>query len=331
MRKIILSLIVLFIVILTQLHGLAAQKSVVVVASRDNTIFSESPGNSNGSGDYLFSGRTSTTADGNRRALVYFDIKDSVPAGNVIDSAILTLNVNRGNFTSPSPVSVHRLSKTWGEENSHAEGDEGKGVSAVAGDATWSHNLFNTESWTTPGGDFESTVSSTSSVTALEPVHWEGEGLLADVNLWLQDDSKNHGWILVGDESVQKTAQRYASRENSSEESRPMLTIYYSEQAVNAPSLEVSDMDSFKAFPNPFRDELSISYIVKSGEVVQLGIYNLLGQQVRMIRKGHQSPGRYHYTWDGTSSFGKTVPTGMYYVILGKGENKQVLKIIKTR
>jgi len=310
---------------------LTAQKSVMIVAGRDNTIFSESPDNSNGIGDYIFTGRTGPTADGNRRALVYFDIKDSVPAGNIIDSVVLTLTVNNGNFSSPSPVSVHRLSKAWGEENSHAEGEEGKGASAVAGDATWAQNFHNTESWTAPGGDFETTVSSTSSVTALGPVQWEGAGLLADVNLWHQDESKNHGWILVGDESVQKTAQRYASRENSNEGSRPMLTIYYSETPVNAPAFKAFELESFKAFPNPFQDELSIAYGLKRDEVVQLGIYNLLGQQIRMIKRGHQSPGQYQYTWDGTDRSGKSVPTGMYYVILGESNNKLVLKIIKTR
>jgi len=110
-----------------------------------------------------------------------------------------------------------------------------------------------------------------------------------------------------------------------------MLTIYYSEDVVNAPAFKAFELESFKAFPNPFRDELGNTYKVKRGEVVQLGIYNLLGQQIRMIRRGHQSPGQYHYTWEGTDRSGKTVPTGMYYVMLGKGENKQVLKIIKTR
>ncbi len=88
---------------------------------------------------------------------------------------------------------------------------------------------------------------------------------------------------------------------------------------------------SLKAFPNPFINDVTITYNVARSEVVQLGVYNLLGQQIKLISKAYQSPGRYRYTWDGRDRAAKSVSGGMYYVILKAGEDRQVVKIMKTR
>ena len=55
-----------------------AQVSVDIVSDRDNTMYSESPGNSNGAGDFLFAGNTNNGHS--RRALIHFDIAGRVLA-----------------------------------------------------------------------------------------------------------------------------------------------------------------------------------------------------------------------------------------------------------
>jgi hypothetical protein len=323
MRKIILSLIVL----LTMFPGLEAQESVTLEPSKDNTIYTEAT--SNGKGDYLFSGRNNR-ANG-RRALVYFDLKDTIPADALIDSVSLTMAVTKGKLSSATPVKVHRLTKAWGEGLSKASNEEGQGGIAGSGDATWIDTEFDTQSWSTPGGDFESNESSVIMISpSLGPVTWSGSGLMEDVKLWLADENKNHGWILIGDEGLAQSVKRFASRENSNDGDRPALTIYYSEEPAYVPGLKGSGQ-ALNAYPNPFIDQINITYQIGNKENVQLGVYNLLGQQIEIISRGLQSPGRYHVKWDGTDRSGKAVPNGMYYIILDIGKNKQVTKIMKTR
>ena len=51
--------------------------------------------------------------------------------------------------------------------------------------------------------------------------------MVADVQGWLDDASTNFGWIIIGNESTNKTTKRFDSRENPSEGNRPTLAIEY--------------------------------------------------------------------------------------------------------
>ena len=48
-----------------------------------------------------------------------------------------------------------------------------------------------------------------------------------DVNDWGDDPSSNFGWVVIGDESVGGTRQRFDSRENMTEANRPILEVVY--------------------------------------------------------------------------------------------------------
>jgi hypothetical protein len=154
---------------------------------------------------------------------------------------------------------------------------------------------------------------------------------LADVNAWLNDASSNYGWILIGEEGVKQSAKRYSSRESAEEADRPTLTIHYTDQATGISEADLSEPRLFKAFPNPFSEELTIIFNLKKDQRIELGVFNLLGQQVETIVKGIESAGRYRFTWDGTDPSGKLLPQGMYYVILVRGSEQEVLKILKSR
>ncbi|MFC2112580.1 DNRLRE domain-containing protein [Bacteroidota bacterium] len=321
-------IIPLFIVFVVCYSGLSAQKFITLNPSRDNTIYSEKTGNSNGKGDHLFAGATNNLAS--RRALLYFDLKDTLPAGITIDSVSLSLMVNKCKLPSATSIKLHRLNASWGEGLSKAKAEEGQGMVASPGDATWIYSFFDTVSWDKAGGDFESTEATVRSISGTGPVLLRGTGLLADVKYWLEDGSKNHGWILIGDEDSKQSSKRFSSRENPTEEERPKLTIYYSDKPVYTKPVNQAGQ-ALQAFPNPFIDEVTIQYQIRKTESVRVEVYNLLGQQIQLISNGKLSPGRHQFTWDGTDLSGKSVPNGMYYIILSRGEDRQVTKIMKTR
>lgn len=64
--------------------------------------------------------------------------------------------------------------------------------------------------------------------------------------------------------------------------------------------------------PNPFNPSTRIAYRIPEPGQVDLRIYSVLGQQVRVLVRDHQSPGRYEVMWDGKDAFGRYVSTGVY-------------------
>jgi hypothetical protein len=52
--------------------------------------------------------------------------------------------------------------------------------------------------------------------------------MVSDLSAWLAQPDANHGWILLGDETITGTTRRFDSRESDSPGDRPTLTIWYS-------------------------------------------------------------------------------------------------------
>ena len=117
---------------------------------------------------------------------------------------------------------------------------EGHGAPAVAGDVTWQHTVFPGAFWTTPGGDFNATVSATAVIPEEGQDGEGGQGderphdwgttaeMVADVQAWLDAPASNHGWILIGDEAGDSnTGKRFETRSTSNPLLRPSLTVKY--------------------------------------------------------------------------------------------------------
>ena len=181
-----------------------------ITPSADTTLYREND-NSNGAGKHFFTGLTASAQE--RRALLRFDLQ-IIPAGAVVTQVELTLALSRTS-SGAIPISLHRLTRGWGEAGSDAPDTEGQGTSAAAGDATWTYAIFDTESWAAPGGDFVAAPSALTSVDQIGTYSWSGAGLVTDVQDWLSGDVSNDGWILLADELIQPSTKRFDSRESA--------------------------------------------------------------------------------------------------------------------
>ena len=80
--------------------------------------------------------------------------------------------------------------------------------------------------------------------------------------------------------------------------------------------------------PNPFNPITAIQYSLAEASRVRLTIYNVLGQEVRVLVDENQSPGVYNLQWDGRDASGRNVSTGLYLYRLEAGSNIAVRKMI---
>ena len=219
------------------MSGLAANTALadtlVLEPAKDNTLYEDPTGRfSNGAGQYLFIGRTGSQNGipaSARRALMSFDLS-GIPVGSQITSAELQVLINKVPPQAGGGVaSLHYVDRDWGEGASNAPGPEGQGSAAAPGDATWVHRFFDTDNWTSPGGDYNATASQTAFLSSVpETVTFASNaGTISDVQSWVDMPASNFGWIMLGDEAAVENARRLVSRESTDAAERPQLTIEF--------------------------------------------------------------------------------------------------------
>ena len=84
-------------------------------------------------------------------------------------------------------------------------------------------------------------------------------------------------------------------------------------------------------FPTPFNAEVTIPFILAEAGPVRLAVYNLLGQQVRVLASGWVDAGVHRVRWDGRTAAGVGVASGVYWVMLQAGERVQTAKLALIR
>ncbi len=190
-----------------------------IVAAKDNTIFSDTvpvlptTGYPSDALGFLYAGRTGTNHGPYlRRALISFDIASQIPAGAVVQSAQLNLRLTKlGPASFGQPMTLHRLTETWGEGFSMNPNDVGTGAQATVGDATWASRFFGTAAWTTLGGTFNATATATSAVAFPTTTFASNAQMVSDVQTWVNSPASNAGWILRGNETLDETAVQISS------------------------------------------------------------------------------------------------------------------------
>jgi hypothetical protein len=81
----------------------------------------------------------------------------------------------------------------------------------------------------------------------------------------------------------------------------------------------------YSSYPNPFNPSTTIRYDVKNAGLVDISIYNVLGQKVITLVSENHAPGSsYSVTWNGLNSLGNAVSSGIYYArMTARYENNQ--------
>ncbi len=196
-------------------------------ATKDATIFNDVVGNiASGQEKAVYAGLAGTlTSAPVRRGLFAFDVAGTIPAGSTIQSVQLKLYMSK-TVSGSYPFALYKLTQSWNE--GPTIGFSGGGGPAVAGDVTWVHTYWNTQTWSTPGASFVAASSASVSVNGVGYYTWGSTAaLVADVQSWLDTPASSHGWILRGPESGPKNAKKFEARNSDSVTWRPVLTVNY--------------------------------------------------------------------------------------------------------
>ena len=81
-------------------------------------------------------------------------------------------------------------------------------------------------------------------------------------------------------------------------------------------------------YPNPFNPTTTISYDLPKWSQVTLGIYDLLGKQIKTLVNQSQDAGNKIAVWDGTDNLGRQVSAGVYLYQIKAGEFTQTRKML---
>lgn len=205
----------------------AVRADMVVIEPRADATLIEDPDGAlaNGAGPAIFAGRTGQPVDSIRRGLLAFDVAGALPRGAHVTGAALELYLEPSN-TIATEMTLHRVETSWSEGASVSGG--GSGAPAAIGDTTWLHAELPSRLWATPGGDFATLGSAAATVDVAGVYEWTSTAqLVADVQLWLEQPTRAHGWALLGDEDQASTSKRFASREHADPALRPRLEIQF--------------------------------------------------------------------------------------------------------
>jgi hypothetical protein len=82
-------------------------------------------------------------------------------------------------------------------------------------------------------------------------------------------------------------------------------------------------------YPNPFNPETTIRFQIGPKPLrAKLTVYNLLGQEVRVLADRPFEVGTHEVRWDGRDRQGRTVGSGVYFYRMTAGATNEVRKMV---
>jgi hypothetical protein len=157
---------------------------------------------------------------------------------------------------------------------------------------------------------------------------WHQIDLTGFATMWHDDPSSNHGAYGHCFGTSSTCCAEFQSSDSSNEETRPKLTIVYSEEIGAEPTDGVvpTRIAAVEAYPNPFSSLLTIRYSNPRPSPGSLSICDLLGRRVAAFTKPTDLAGEQVVNWTPVDA-----PGGIYFVILRDENGTAVRRLTLER
>jgi uncharacterized lipoprotein YddW (UPF0748 family) len=161
-----------------------------------------------------------------------------------------------------------------------------------------------------------------------------------------QQNSKNIGWVKIGDVLLTSGTKPVLKVDNSLVEAGKYLLADATMLMINrklSPNVFVSDVESQKTnleikndgfqlnqnYPNPFNPGTVISFSIESLQFVSLKVYDILGNEIATLVDGEKQPGNYKLKFDTRETPNcASIHSGVYFYQLRAGNFTQTKKMI---
>ena len=80
-----------------------------------------------------------------------------------------------------------------------------------------------------------------------------------------------------------------------------------------------------------FTPATTIHFTVPRTDVVDLGVYNVLGRRIRTLHTGDLPAGEHSRIWDGRDDLGAEAPPGIYFVRITQGGVTESRRLVLVR
>ncbi len=84
-------------------------------------------------------------------------------------------------------------------------------------------------------------------------------------------------------------------------------------------------------YPNPFNPETTIAFELAKAGIINLEVFNTLGQRVRVLKSGWQTAGPHQILWDGRDDAGHPVSSGSYFYKLKTEHGEETRRMVLVR
>ena len=84
-------------------------------------------------------------------------------------------------------------------------------------------------------------------------------------------------------------------------------------------------------YPNPFNPGTTIRFALERAAIVDVAIFNLLGQSVVHLHRGPMDAGTHELQWDGRTRSGREAPSGVYFCRLQAEDDSRALQMLLLR
>lgn len=84
-------------------------------------------------------------------------------------------------------------------------------------------------------------------------------------------------------------------------------------------------------YPNPFNAETNLSIQLAERSAVRVGVFNVLGQQIKVLHEGTLDTGSYSIRWDGKDAHANDIPSGVYLFRVQVNGDQRIVKALLLR